>query len=322
MKRDIISKIKRQYKRYFHDLKTLKSIPECKDFYKWAIKYPLPSIKRYTMYTDFIIGKYKTLLINTNREIAPLHENLKVYTFWYQKIDNAPQIVKDCLAINKEILNKKNIEFVILDKNNLKDFIELPEFIYTLVEQNYVDLIQLSNFVRLKVLLEYGGLWVDATVLLPENFSFDEFKDQTTSSLNLNDKNFTYSKNNLTVVNPVIASYIAFNKGNSEWKCIYDTLVEYYKEYKKEFNYYIIDIIITAYLILNQGSQINNDKICQGSFFELLDTFNYEKTYEIPQKLSYKINAKETKQLEFALDQIKQKILPSTYIVQEKSSEK
>lgn len=309
MKKDFFGRLKRYLIKYKKDMKVLKSLPQCHLFYKWKLKYPRPSIKRYSLFTDFLIKKYGDKLIDTEANIPLIEKDCKVYTFWFQNLENAPAIVKKCIAINAEILKKQNIEFVILDKDNMSKYIELPNEILSLVDEGYIDLLQLSVFVRLKVLLEYGGLWIDSTVLLNDVFSINDIINRKTVSLNLNDKNFTYSNNGLTVVNPFVSSFLAFGKQHSGWKIIYNIFVDYYLEYKKEFNYYIIDNIVTAFLIKNPNSDIFENKIQQDSFFELFYTYNTNKTYTLPQKLSYKISKKQQSKLENALITIEEKYL-------------
>ena len=50
-----------------------------------------------------------------------------VWFLWMQGIDQAPELVKKCLAsLQKQIKDK---EIVILDENNLLDYIQLPNYI-------------------------------------------------------------------------------------------------------------------------------------------------------------------------------------------------
>ncbi|MBQ3653015.1 MAG: hypothetical protein II954_01205, partial [Synergistaceae bacterium] len=55
-------------------------------------------------------------------------------------------------------------EIITLDKDNLSDYITLPDYINRKHEQGIIDNTKYSNLVRLQLLIEHGGTWIDSTV--------------------------------------------------------------------------------------------------------------------------------------------------------------
>jgi mannosyltransferase OCH1-like enzyme len=83
----------------------------------------------------------------------------KIWFLWFQGIESAPEIVKQCL----ESWIRKNPEWevIVLDSHNLNKYIqiEFPPEVINRLSSNH-----LSNMIRLQLLREYGGVWVDATL--------------------------------------------------------------------------------------------------------------------------------------------------------------
>lgn len=82
----------------------------------------------------------------------------KIWTLWYQGLSEAPFIVKKC--IDSWMEENRNWEVIVLDKNNLGEYIDLD-----LPDEKLVSLplAKQSNLVRLQLLAEYGGVWADST---------------------------------------------------------------------------------------------------------------------------------------------------------------
>lgn len=89
---------------------------------------------------------------------------MKIYTMWLQGIENAPQVVKMCINSMKQNLNGN--ELVILDENNIEEYVSMP----TDIKKKFDDLVftktLMSDLVRCSLLAENGGLWLDATVFV------------------------------------------------------------------------------------------------------------------------------------------------------------
>lgn len=89
---------------------------------------------------------------------SSLYKNM-VFTMWWQGWEKMPILVKNCVA-SLEKLNKK---VVVLTKENIKDFIYLPDYIWKKYYNGQIGKAHFSDIVRMAILAKYGGVWVDAT---------------------------------------------------------------------------------------------------------------------------------------------------------------
>lgn len=82
---------------------------------------------------------------------------MNLYILWFQGFENAPDIVRWCIASWKQYNPTWNI--VLLDNTNLKDYVDLEKVTY----DKQIELCHLADIVRMILLRDHGGLWVDAT---------------------------------------------------------------------------------------------------------------------------------------------------------------
>ncbi len=87
----------------------------------------------------------------------------KLWIFWWQGIDSAPDLVKVCYK--SVIDNLKDWDIILITENNYKDYVSFPDFILEKLNNGQITLTHFSDLLRLELLIKYGGLWLDATVL-------------------------------------------------------------------------------------------------------------------------------------------------------------
>lgn len=87
----------------------------------------------------------------------------KVWTCWFQGIENAPNIVKQCFESLKKNLPDK--EIVLITKDNLSEYVTFPDYIIDKWNKGIITNTHMTDLLRLELLIKYGGMWVDATVL-------------------------------------------------------------------------------------------------------------------------------------------------------------
>lgn len=99
-----------------------------------------------------------------------------VWILWLQGFDQAPKIVKVCLCSVKKVLSEDE-QLFLLDKDNLFDYIDLPEYIIQKWQEGIIDHTHFSDVIRLRLLNTYGGVWIDATVYFTDSKLPDYIKD-------------------------------------------------------------------------------------------------------------------------------------------------
>lgn len=211
-----------------------------------------------------------------------------IWIFWYQGIENAPEIVKFCYESVKKYFSNKNI--VIITKNNISDYIEIPEFIMKKVENGIISLTHFSDIIRTKLLIEYGGLWLDSTVLCTgENFDFSEELDLFVY------RNGWFDKENINM-----ASWLIYAKSNNViLELTYYLLEEYWKTHNYLCNYFLFhmffkiatDIYSEEWKKVPYSNHINNHLLFN-EFSNKFSKTRLEKICKITSfhKLSYKID--------------------------------
>lgn len=90
-------------------------------------------------------------------------ESKRVWVFWWQGIENAPVIVRRCYQSIKDNLNEW--EVVLITEANYFYYVSFPEHIMQKFNKGLITLTHFSDLLRLELLIKYGGLWLDATVL-------------------------------------------------------------------------------------------------------------------------------------------------------------
>lgn len=160
-----------------------------------------------------------------------------VWIMWYQGFNNAPELVKMCVKSIQMHLPQDKVEIHFLTKDNLNQYIKLPNYLKTNIKDNVT---ALSNIIRAALLYNYGGLWIDATYLFIEDFSLDNIlnkdfwairEEYTSDNKELSFNNFTYN--------------FMYSKPNNDMlKYIYKMLCNYWKHYNYLKHYFLKDGII------------------------------------------------------------------------------
>lgn len=83
--------------------------------------------------------------------------NKTIWITWFQGWDLAPNVAQKCLESWK--YHNPDWEVVCLDKNNYKEYCKIDEVLPGL-DTNYISL---GDILRLFLMKEHGGVWVDAT---------------------------------------------------------------------------------------------------------------------------------------------------------------
>ena len=109
--------------------------------------------------------KYKNKLDAFERTYKELpHERTnKVWVCWFQGMENAPEVVKKCYQSLKE--NLRDREIVLITADNMQRYVVFPDFIMEKWKAGSITDTHMTDLLRLELLIRYGGMWTDATVL-------------------------------------------------------------------------------------------------------------------------------------------------------------
>lgn len=102
----------------------------------------------------------KQYLLNYNQQRREASD--KVWICWFQGLDSAPHVVKKCIASVQENLSDR--EIIVLTDENYRQYITFPNYIKEKIRQGSISKTHLSDLLRLELLTQYGGTWIDGTV--------------------------------------------------------------------------------------------------------------------------------------------------------------
>ena len=168
-------------------------------------------------------------------------ENLPIWVCWLQGEENAPALVKKCISSIRQHANGH--EVIILTENNIKKYIDIPEYIIENAQRGILSRTNFSDIVRFALLASYGGMWIDATFFLTQNLPESYFSYPIFSAAKQPEpkdrRNVCISRYRWTT------SFIGASDANNILFCfIRDFLYEYEKNEIVFIDYLLIDYLI------------------------------------------------------------------------------
>lgn len=171
-------------------------------------------------------------VINEPIEVKQKIMSDKVWFCWLQGYENAPELVKACY--NSLKTNMPNKEIVFLSENNIDKYIKFPDFINEKYKKGNIGRAHYSDLLRISLLCEYGGTWIDSTVLCTSN----EFASYITELPFFAYKEIDLSRNDFQ---PIVSSnWLISSESNNEICLLTQKLLfNYWKKYNYAIDYFI-----------------------------------------------------------------------------------
>ena len=176
----------------------------------------------------------------TKTDIGTITDDYKIWVCWLQGEDKMPEVVKLCY---KNLCNKlKDKTIVLITFDNLKDYIEIPDYIYNKYENGNMLPAHFSDIIRCGLLAKYGGMWIDSTIFVTDNIKqhLDIFDSKFyTHKISGMDHEQFYSAYRW---GPFLLG--TKYKDNDVMLLMYEFLKEYWKKYEIAIDYVFWDYII------------------------------------------------------------------------------
>lgn len=209
----------------------------------------------------YVIDKYRNA-----EEISQKQDTEKspVWILWWQGTEQMPDIIRMCLY--SKINNAGSHPVVVLTKDNIKQYVELPDYIWEQFENGQLMIQHLADIIRVCLIEKWGGLWLDASVFCSEKIPEWVFQ-QPVYSLKCKESDEFVSQNRWTTF------VIGGCKGNVLCRFLKDFFFEYCRDGKRFIDYYLFDIAIAlAYEnIYSVAVEIDQLPVILGSFYWLND---------------------------------------------------
>ena len=125
-------------------------------------------IKRYIKLNfSSVLNKYKDAVYPEFRSF----DNRMIWVCWLQGEANMPDIVRACYKSVRA--NADGREVVLITNENVEKYISIPKFIKDKVNNGKMSRTHFADYIRISLLKNYGGLWIDATVLVTDKINID-----------------------------------------------------------------------------------------------------------------------------------------------------
>lgn len=221
-------------------------------------------------------------------------EKNTVYFFWWQGEECMPPLIKRCYERAKEMT--KNWHLILITKYNLSEYLIIPKEVFQFGEKK--SFTHLSDYIRLNLLAEYGGLWLDATFYLTQQLPLRESLGEFYTIKNMAKDNnciaeyrwfvsFMYVRANCDYIRH-IRNMFCYNWMRYDYIVDY-LLMDYLFEYEYQHNAHFNSVIEN--LPYNNPSAATFSDILCSAYSEQLwkkinkNTFCYKLTYKRPYKL-------------------------------------
>ena len=199
-----------------------------------------------------------------------------IWQYWHQGIENAPQIIKNCIASVKKF--HPEYEQKILSFETIKDFVNIPQKYYELLEQKKIPIAIFSDILRLHLLEKYGGIWIDSTIFLTDKIPQDI----------LNSDFFCPKKNHITdnFSDRMSCFFIKSSPENIFLKLTKASIENYWQKNNYLIHYFMFEHIVTMIAeandnLLNEWNKIpfysaDTMGLLQSKFSEQFSKTEYE----------------------------------------------
>ncbi|MCH5319561.1 MAG: hypothetical protein J1E38_07650 [Paramuribaculum sp.] len=196
-----------------------------------------------THYLEKYLPFIKSLKVSDNIPNPYLFNEDKIFSFWAQGLDGSPHIVRQCID---SIKNQFGERFIFLTSNNLKEYVDIPEFILHKFNSGKISYAHLSDIFRLELLYKYGGYWFDATDFVTGDI-WDNIKKADFFMFRSSDRMLSH----MFVMN----SFIRGKKGDPLTRMWVDLLYEYWKNEDIAIEYFFAHMLFRLLVTHNDQAK-------------------------------------------------------------------
>lgn len=160
-----------------------------------------------------------------------------IWTAWLQGEENAPEVI--CLTISSIRKHSGNHQVIVITDDNVDSFISIPQIIKKKHADGIIGHSHYADIIRMMILAQYGGVWVDATTFLCKSIDEKAFVSPF-YSIGFNSEKSTIYVSNLKW----IVGHIGGCKDSKYLSIISSMLVSYWEEHDVLIDYFVFDYFI------------------------------------------------------------------------------
>ncbi len=198
---------------------------------------------------SYVIERHAKTAINNKNcpKVAP--KDYQIFYGWLQGEENLPILARCCYNSLKENAGAYKITFI--DEKNYSDYVDIPQYILEKFKAGKMKPAHFTDVIRINLLEKYGGLWLDATILVTE--PLENYKKFL--KLPFFTQKFTHEKDNNHPITKNFGAYSSyarwggFIQGSSIiHNPLYAFMKDFYNEYWRDFDE-LIDYVLMDFMI-------------------------------------------------------------------------
>lgn len=192
----------------------------------------------------------------------------QIWICWFQGMKEAPQIVQECY---KSVCYwMKDWKITVITAENMSEYVKFPDYIINKWKDGIISDTHFSDLLRLELLIQYGGLWLDSTTYLTGPIPL----------YILNSNFFVYRNGWMDMEMINMGSWLMYSKYKKniilcETQCL---LYKYWEKYNYIKNYFLMHIFF----------RIVTDK--NPKLWEQVPMFNHIDSHLLMQELTKQYN--------------------------------
>lgn len=168
----------------------------------------------------------------------PILPDSNIWVCWWQGIENAPELVKLCIESIRK--NASTHKVVVLTEENYKNYVKLPDYIIEKYRSGKMCSANFADILRISLLAEYGGIWMDATIFMTYPFDNSIYNYLFCSNKRINQPT--------SLLYPAQGRwgtyFLATGQGNMLFHYVRDVFYDFWKNHDMVIDYGMIDFII------------------------------------------------------------------------------
>ena len=163
-------------------------------------------------------------------------ENAPIWVCWWSGEETAPELVKQCIRSTRA--NAVTHPVHLITKNNYREYLEVPDYMLKKVSEGKMCFAHLADYIRVTLLAQRGGLWLDSTVFCAD-FLPDALFDQPFFTCRSAEQSSRYPSR-MRWVTFVLGGW----KGNLFYRYLKQAFEEYWKTQPTAIDYLMFDSLI------------------------------------------------------------------------------
>ena len=182
-----------------------------------------------------------------------------IWTAWLQGEEDAPEVIKLNFASIREKSSGHSV--IVITNKNVSCFISVPESIKQKHESGIIGHAHYSDMIRMMILAQYGGIWLDATIFLHAPIDEKAFSSSFYSVGFLSGKGLYVSEHKWLV------RVIGGNNNSAILNTISSMLNSYWIEHSVPIDYFVFDYLIAVLYRENHEFHLIIDSLPKIKFF-------------------------------------------------------